>query len=398
MKKLIFLNFIPLLLFAQENNLAPEKWDNPKEIKIITNQFPDGVNSPYISSDGQQLYFEFNSKIYLAEKKDSVWLKPDLINANISGFNPIISRNGNKLFFIKRENDRNKIYFIERGSKEQPWFTELSCGSNINNDSTIIDEYYLPNDTTIIIRRDMSMYVSNYEKHSNQWKSLIKSTEYPYDFFPGNFNGTFINSNLSKVYHVSLQIIWYEQDGHLIDILKRTLSVRYKNIHMNWFGSEYTLNINGKIDSLFNPSVEFQSYFVQSPSLTENGKTMFLSIRYNDTTRVYYSRMLIDENGNVISAIKNDKELIPTSYYLSQNYPNSFNPITKIKYSVPKSSHISIRVFDVLGNEIAALVNQFQNAGNYEIEFNADHLPSGVYFYQLVAENIVLTKKLLLLK
>jgi hypothetical protein len=86
------------------------------------------------------------------------------------------------------------------------------------------------------------------------------------------------------------------------------------------------------------------------------------------------------------------------TYSLSNNYPNPFNPSTKIKYSVPKSSNVVIKVFDVLGNEIETLVNEEKAAGTYEVTWYAEQLPSGVYFYQLQAGDYINTKKMILLK
>ena len=98
----------------------------------------------------------------------------------------------------------------------------------------------------------------------------------------------------------------------------------------------------------------------------------------------------------------------PLEFILQQNYPNSFNPDTKIKYSVPQTSQVQIKVFDVLGNEVEILVNEEKSVGTYEVEFNAAALSgsvsakggyaSGVYFYQLKAGGFVSTKKMILLK
>ena len=86
------------------------------------------------------------------------------------------------------------------------------------------------------------------------------------------------------------------------------------------------------------------------------------------------------------------------SFNLEQNYPNPFNPITTIKYSVPTASFVQLMVYDVLGNEIATLVNQEKSAGNYEVEFNASQIPSGVYFYSLNAGRYTQARKMSLLK
>jgi hypothetical protein len=95
--------------------------------------------------------------------------------------------------------------------------------------------------------------------------------------------------------------------------------------------------------------------------------------------------------------VKDDK-IIPANYFLYQNYPNPFNPSTIIKYTIPQGSFISLKVYDVLGNEVAALVSEEKPAGNYEAEFNVGNLPSGVYFYRMEAGSFSSVMKLLLLK
>jgi len=90
--------------------------------------------------------------------------------------------------------------------------------------------------------------------------------------------------------------------------------------------------------------------------------------------------------------------LSPKEFYLAQNYPNPFNPITTIKYKIPELSLVTLKVYDVLGNEIATLFNEEKNAGNYSVEFNATALPSGVYFYRIQAGDFIQTKKMVLMK
>jgi photosystem II stability/assembly factor-like uncharacterized protein len=83
---------------------------------------------------------------------------------------------------------------------------------------------------------------------------------------------------------------------------------------------------------------------------------------------------------------------------LSQNYPNPFNPTTTIKYSIPTESFVRIKIYNLIGEEVATLVNEEKTIGNYEVEFNATSLPSGIYFYQLKAGKFVETKKMVLMK
>ncbi|MBC8044127.1 MAG: T9SS type A sorting domain-containing protein, partial [Rhizobacter sp.] len=86
------------------------------------------------------------------------------------------------------------------------------------------------------------------------------------------------------------------------------------------------------------------------------------------------------------------------SYKLSQNYPNPFNPSTTINYQISQAGNVSLKVYDVLGREVATLVNQKQNAGSYQVQFNASRLSSGVYFYKLQAGNFAESRKLTLVK
>jgi len=89
---------------------------------------------------------------------------------------------------------------------------------------------------------------------------------------------------------------------------------------------------------------------------------------------------------------------LPTEYVLSQNYPNPFNPSTTIQYQIPQSGNVTLKVYDVLGNEVALLVDEMKQQGNYEVSFDASSLSSGVYIYRLIVDNFVETKKMVLMK
>jgi hypothetical protein len=95
---------------------------------------------------------------------------------------------------------------------------------------------------------------------------------------------------------------------------------------------------------------------------------------------------------------------LPTEFKLAQNYPNPFNPSTVIQYSIPavktpiSGGVVTLKIYNLLGQEVATLVNKKQVAGRYEVEFNASSLVSGVYFYRLVSTGFVKTKKLILLR
>jgi len=103
------------------------------------------------------------------------------------------------------------------------------------------------------------------------------------------------------------------------------------------------------------------------------------------------------------TSVKDEKEIIHEKFLLNQNYPNPFNPTTTIKYIIPivKTTHelsLQLKVYDVLGKEVVALVNEKKSSGVYEVEFDASELTTGIYFYTLSSGNFVQTKKMLLLK
>ena len=140
-----------------------------------------------------------------------------------------------------------------------------------------------------------------------------------------------------------------------------------------------------------------QYSFTDSLNLTLNPNLTLINYRLkqidNDGTFAYSKIITVD-----LSQVTGIEEEIPAEFSLSQNYPNPFNPATTIQFAIPKASHVSLKVYDVLGNEVAELVNEELSAGVYNRTFNAANLSSGIYFYTLRANNFTATKKLMLIK
>ena len=103
-------------------------------------------------------------------------------------------------------------------------------------------------------------------------------------------------------------------------------------------------------------------------------------------------------SGTVTGVVNNTLSLIPENYELSQNYPNPFNPATQINFSIPKQSVVTLKIYDVLGKEVATLINESKAAGFYTVDFNASSLSSGAYFYRLEAGNFTDIKRMMLIK
>ena len=152
---------------------------------------------------------------------------------------------------------------------------------------------------------------------------------------------------------------------------------------------------------------------------TDQFTTPFINSEITDTTYLFTS-LLSDKNywwrvkalnpsgwgdysevrtfSTLFVGVGDDESQVPTEFSLEQNYPNPFNPSTKIAYSIAKESEVSLKIYDVMGREVAELVNGRQIAGAYNIEFDASSLASGTYFYKLIAGEFTSVKKMVLLK
>lgn len=126
-----------------------------------------------------------------------------------------------------------------------------------------------------------------------------------------------------------------------------------------------------------------------------------------DSDRIVYDNLntqsihgSIVMHNRIILTKEGDEEILsaPVEFALDQNYPNPFNPATTINYSIPEAGNVEIKVYDILGNEVANLVNEAKTPGNYAVEFDASSFASGIYIYTLKANNFVQTKKMILMK
>jgi len=99
-----------------------------------------------------------------------------------------------------------------------------------------------------------------------------------------------------------------------------------------------------------------------------------------------------------VTSVERDEETVPFEYELSQNYPNPFNPTTNISYKLPLSQNVEIKVYDILGNEVATLINEYQIAGEHKISFYGNSFVSGVYIYQIITQDFQKAYKMILLK
>ena len=163
---------------------------------------------------------------------------------------------------------------------------------------------------------------------------------------------------------------------------------------LNTVGSDYRIMVNtGPFDLIENdPVTIIVGYTIGQGSDALNSVT--IAKQQSQFVQQFYQSNF---DNNLVS-VEDEIETIPSEFALFQNFPNPFNSSSVIKYSVPKSSPVTLKIFNTLGEEIETLVNEENPAGTYELNWNAANLPSGVYFYRLQAGDFVQTRKMILLK
>jgi hypothetical protein len=207
-------------------------------------------------------------------------------------------------------------------------------------------------------------------------------------------------------------------------------AIHYASDHIPVFASFRFDNIIPVELASFNASVDNDNVFLRWTTATETNNQGFEVQRLVGLNNQWQKIGFVSGNGNSTSPIDyffQDKDLLtgdynyrlkqidfdgsysfskeinvsinsPEMFVLYQNYPNPFNPVTTIQFEVPYSSFVTLKVFDVLGNEISSLVSEVVLAGSHKVNFNASNLPSGIYFYSLYSGGIVLNNKMILIK
>ena len=253
-------------------------------------------------------------------------------------------------------------------------------------DGTFVDEFTsmgVPQSIGLDWDSDGNLYVSSYTgDHVRKFDSN------------GNDLGLFVNSNL-----VGPTNIWFDDGGDLLISDYNGTAVKRFDSNGNY--------INDFLTGLSNS--EGVDFFPNGDILIGNGATS--SVKLFDSSGNYIEDLIssgagnlltpnavvIRENG-VVSVSEEENNFDDHSFVLEQNYPNPFNPSTKIKFSVASESQVVIKVYNLLGKEVAVLMNEKKTPGFYELNFGGEKLPSGIYVYRLEAGSFSSSKKMILLK
>ncbi len=202
---------------------------------------------------------------------------------------------------------------------------------------------------------------------------------------------------------------WYVDDIKLsvyssfvpVELVSFTAFVKDGDVILNWKTATELNNKGFEIERAFKSNSGQLDWikigFVEGNGTTSEQQQYTFTDKKLAVNSYLYRLKQIDFDGTFIYSQEIEVDVnSPIFFELSQNYPNPFNPMTVIKYQLPSNGFVSLKVYDVLGSEIKTLVNEFMNAGYYEVEFNASDLPSGVYLYKLQTDNFNAVKKMIL--
>lgn len=205
---------------------------------------------------------------------------------------------------------------------------------------------------------------------------FINQVNFPLPVELGSFNASVIENN-----HVLLRWTTLSSVNSYGFEVEKSVSIKQSSVGSN---SETLWERIGFVESLGNSNTMIEYSFTD--------------VTRHHSSVVQYRLKMIDNDGSFSYSHIVEVEAGPVGFELMQNYPNPFNPSTKISWLSPESSHQVLKVYDVLGNEIATLVEGFTEAGYHTIDFNAAGLASGVYIYRLISGNYTETKKMVLLR
>lgn len=203
----------------------------------------------------------------------------------------------------------------------------------------------------------------------------------------------------------------YSTDGNVLaDIpLPAVLSsftscVSNRNVRLNWTTSAETNNSGFYVERINNEELIINNWksvgYVKGAGNSNTATSYMFEDRNLNTGKYAYRLKQVDVNGNFeYFALNGEVEIgVPKKYDVSQNYPNPFNPITKINFDLPENGLVNIRLYDMLGREVAVIVNEVRNAGYHTVQFDGSKLSSGIYFYKMTAGKYNGIKKMAVIK
>lgn len=393
--------------YAQYPN-AIEQWSEPVKIDTFSKKYT-WEDCPSFTSNMDTMFMYISDGIYTSAYKNNKWQTPTRLNNNVNNNipirNPSLSKDGKRLYYTKYAGYGSwDIWYNVKDSVTNDWGPAINIGPDVNTASLDYYAYELSPDTLYVINdiwAEMGVCIFVKGKNNQTWK-IVDSSNYQHLFGTGDIRGLSITADRRKAY-----FSYYNYNSEY-DSLQSELYVTYWDTLNNRWGNCFKLNINSKA---YKYKFNWQGGWDEWPCISPDGKTLYFSSNrdaaredtLNPAPDIYMSKLIIDENGNLITAVnqKPADTYVPNEYLLFQNFPNPFNSETVINLIILKEKKISITLYNILGEKISdvALPKTYV-PGAYQFRINAKdlNLSSGVYFYRLFSCTDTVTKKIIYLQ
>ncbi len=343
------------------------------------------------SPDGNEAYWrEMGAdvkNILYVKKESGTWTSPEAVpfsNPYGTG-DPFFLPNGNKLFFTSMQ----PISGITKRANESIWCVERSG-----------DSWSDPVPLNNLVNSHEMHWQMSVAANGNLYFGQLDDNRDFGDIYVSRFNGTDYTSPVSLGDSINSPDITVTEatpfiapdESYLIFARSEFSSNPYNDLYISFKKADNSWTTAQSMDCINTPSHEL------CPIITADGKYLFFLSMRSGLSLPYWVDAQVIEDLRPTTGINDRDKQSPWEFQLFQNYPNPFNPATKIEYSIPHSSKVLIKIYDILGNEIATLVNGQKQIGTYEVEFIAKKLSSGVYLYRMISGDYCKTQKMVLLR
>ncbi len=220
-----------------------------------------------------------------------------------------------------------------------------------------------------------------------------------------NLPPEFANKDFEDIHVINSNLAWGVGNKFIVKTTDKGATWEYINHNISGIDSSFysvsfdnTMGYVGCYDGIILKTTDGGSTWIKDESFYEDYS--FFEAAFNQAGKIFFTT----SNGYIIGwdvsvgVEESTSTHLVKTYLLNQNFPNPFNPVTRISYYLSNDNFIELKIFDVLGNAISTLINEFQPAGMYELDFNATDLPSGIYFYQLKVGEYRSVRKMVLMK
>jgi len=208
----------------------------------------------------------------------------------------------------------------------------------------------------------------------------------------------FISQTAGWIVGNSGKIYKFNGDPLPVELTSFSANVIDSKVHINWATATEINNRGFEIQRMTGENWVFVGFKEGRGTTTEATEYTFVDDSELNPGKISYRLKQLDFDGRYSYSKIVEVDLAPADFALCQNYPNPFNPSTVINYQLPENSFVSLKVFDMIGNEVAVLVNEEKQAGSHSVTFEANNISTGVYFYQIKAGDFVSMKKLIFMK